>query len=137
MDAKVITILNKLPKKDSVTGLDVWYKTKLYNIPYSIERVANIVGTTVSVGQTYNILIPFDERFLHYRDWVKSNNRESFFTMSQGDYIFIDTDLEEDVTASNVVKLKEQYSQCCCKVSSITEVPKKYNVNYQLKVVGV
>ena len=134
MDAKVITIANKLAKKDSVTGLDVWYTTKLYDIPYSIERIATATGTIVSVGQVINVLIPFNDKYKHYRDWISLPDKENFYTMSQGDYIFIDIDLEEEVTASNIIKLKEKYSPDVCKVSSIIEVPERYGVKYQLKV---
>jgi hypothetical protein len=136
MDAKVITIANKLAKKDSVTGLDVWYKTKLYNIPYSIERIATASGTVVSVGQTINILIPFSDKYLRYRKWVEEVNREEYYTMSQGDYIFIDIDLEDDITPNNIVKLRDSYSPDVCKVSAITEVPERNGVLYQLKVVA-
>lgn len=136
MDAKVITIANKLAKKDSVTGLDVWYKTKLENIPYSVERITAVNGTVVSVGQVINVLIPFSDKYLPYRQWVGSEVRDAFYTMSQGDYIFLDIDLEDEVTPSSMPKLKEKYSPQCVKVTSITEVPQRYGVKYQLKVVA-
>lgn len=137
MDAKVITIANKLAKKDSVTGLDVWYKTKLYDITYSIERITAVNGTVVSVGQVVNLLIPFSDAYLRYRDWVNSQNREAFYTMTQGDYIFIDIDLDEDITPTSIVTLKNQYSPDVCKVSSVIEVPKRNGVLYQLKVTAI
>lgn len=137
MDAKVITIANKLAKKDSITGLDVWYKTKLTNIPYSIEKVTTVNGTIVSVGQTINVLIPFSDKYKRYRDWADEPNKEDFYTMNQGDYIFIDIDLEEEITPQNVVKLKEKYAPDVCKVSSVIEVPKRNGVLYQLKVVAI
>jgi hypothetical protein len=40
MDAQIITIANKLARKDSVTGMDVWYKTKILDVPYSVEFIA-------------------------------------------------------------------------------------------------
>lgn len=137
MDATVITIANKLRKKDSVTGLDVWYKTKLYNIPYSINKVETVNGTVVSVGQTINILIPFSDRYRKYRDWIKEVSRENFYTMSQGDYIFIDIDIDEDITPNNIVKLKDTYAPDSYRVSAITEVPQRNGVLYQLKVVAI
>jgi hypothetical protein len=137
MDAKVITIANKLAKKDSVTGLDVWYKTKLHDITYSIERITAVNGTVVSVGQVVNLLIPFSGAYLHYRDWVNSQNREAFYTMTQGDYIFIDIDLDEDITPTSIVTLKSKYSPDVCKVSSVIEVPKRNGVLYQLKVTAI
>ena len=61
MEAKVITIANRLNRTDSVTGLDVWYKTELHNITYSKERVTDVNGTQVSGGEVFTILIPFDK----------------------------------------------------------------------------
>jgi hypothetical protein len=83
------------------------------------------------------VLIPFSDKYLPYRDWVKADSREEFYTISQGDYIFIDTDVEEDITANNIVKLKESYSPNAVKVISIIEVPKRDGIKYQLKVVAV
>lgn len=137
MVANVITVLNKLAKKDSATGLDVWYVTKLYNIPFSTERVASVVGTTVSVGQTTNILLPFSDKFKHYREWVALEDRENYYTMSQGDLIFIDIDLNEIITPNNVIQIKNNYKPDVCSVASIFEVQKNPHIKYQLKVVGV
>ena len=134
MDAKFITIANKLAKKDSVTGLDVWYKTVIENVPYRIERITAVNGTVVSVGHIINILIPFSDKYLKYRDWVNSENRAEHYTISQGDYIFIDIEPEEDITANNIIKLKDKYSPDVYKVSSVTEVEQRYGVKYQLKV---
>ena len=53
MEAKVITIANRLNRKDSVTGLDVWYTTKMSNISYSKEKVTTVNGTQVSMGDSF------------------------------------------------------------------------------------
>lgn len=128
-----ITICNKLNHKDSVTGLDVWYKTVLENIKYKKDKVTSVVGTDVSMGNSFTILIPFSDKYLPYSEW-KDSNRDTHYTMSQGDYIFF-TDLQEEVTPSNVTELKSQY--VCCEVRSVEEVVKKYGVKIQLRVSGV
>ena len=132
-----ITILNKLKRQDSVTGLDVWYKTILEDIKYSQTKVTTVVGTEVSMGQQFTILIPFTGKYVPYNDWKNSSNKDNTFTISQGDYIFLGIGLEEEVTPNNVLKLKNQYEPQVCEVRSIEEVPQKYGVKVQLRISGV
>lgn len=132
-----ITILNKLKRQDSVTGLDVWYKTIFEDIKYSQTKVTTVIGTEVSMGQQFTILIPFTGRYVPYNDWKNSSNKDNTFTISQGDYIFLGIGLEEEVTPNNVLKLKNQYEPQVCEVRSIEEVPKKYGVKIQLRISGV
>lgn len=136
MDTKKITILNKLPRQDSVTGLDIWYKSIVLNAIYSIEKVADVQGSITSLGQVFNILIPFNSAYLPYNEW-KDSDKESYFTLSQGDLIFIDVDINEDITPQNVQQIKNKYKSSVCEVRSIVEVPKRAGVNYRLKVSGV
>lgn len=132
-----VTILNKLKRQDSVTGLDVWYKTIFENIKYSQTKVTTVVGTEVSMGQQFTILIPFTGKYVPYNEWKNSSNKDNTFTISQGDYIFLGIGLEEEVTPNNVLKLKNQYEPQVCEVRSIEEVPQKYGVKIQLRISGV
>nr|DAT78202.1 MAG TPA: hypothetical protein [Caudoviricetes sp.] len=135
MEARVITILNRLHRKDSVTGLDVWYKTILHDIPYTVEKVTTMTDTRLRMGQSFNILIPFLSEYKDYRTWKEAP--DIGFTMSQGDYIFIGVEIEDEITPNNVQKLKDQYSQSVCEVQTIFEVPKKFDAKYRLKVSGI
>ena len=83
-----VTILNKLNRKDSITKLDVWYKTVIRDCAYSTNKVENVNANVVSVGQTFTILIPFSEIYLPYKDWKNSPLIASSFTLNPGDYIF-------------------------------------------------
>lgn len=135
-----ITILNRLKKKDSTTGLDVWYKTILNDIKYKQDKVTSVVGTEVSMGEEYVILIPFSNNYVPYHEWKNSADKDNTYTMSQGDYIYLGIGLQEEVNASNVVKIKTQYEPNVCEVRSIEEVPmdsKKYGIKIQLRVGGV
>lgn len=135
-----ITILNKLKRKDSVTGLDVWYKTILKDVKYKQDKVTTVVGTDVSMGESYTILIPFNENYKPYNVWKNSTDKDTTYTMSQGDYIYLGIELAENVNPSNVVKLKTQYEPNVCEVRSIEEVPmdsKKYGIKIQLRIGGV
>lgn len=134
-----ITICNKLKRQDSVTGLDVWYKTVLDKVKYTQTKVTGVVGTDVSMGQMYTILIPFSEKYKPYSEWKSATNKESMYTLSQGDYIFF-RNLTEEITPNTIVKLKSKYEPNVCEVRSIEEIPmdsKKYGIKIQLRVGGV
>lgn len=136
MEAKVITIANRLNRKDSVTGLDVWYTTKMSNISYSKEKVTTVNGTQVSMGESYNILIPFTEKYMSYDDWKSTDNRDSYYTISQGDFIFL-ANVLEDIQTNNIIQLKNKYEPFVCEVRSVIEVPRRNGATIQLKVSGV
>lgn len=136
MDAKIITITNKLRKNDSVTGLDVWYKTKIADIPYKVEFIAEASSTITATGQVTTVLIPFSDRYIPYREWCTLADKENYYTISPGDYIFIDVDLEDEVTPKSIISLKEKYAPNVVKVVSVIEVPKRSGVKYRLKVVA-
>ncbi len=132
-----ITILNKLKHQDSSTGLDVWYKTIMKDIKYTNTKVTSVVGTEVSMGQQFIILIPFTDKYLPYAEWKNSNQKDNTFTISQGDYIFLGSELEEEITPNNILKTKTKYEPNVCEVRSIEEVPQKYGVKIQLRISGV
>ena len=134
MNAKSITLCNKLARKDSITNLDVWYKTVLHDIPYTMKRVSTVSGQTVSVGQTFMILIPFDDEYQSYDEWVKSGGKG--YTLSEGDLIFF-RELEEEVTPNTIQKIKNQYEPNVCEVRSIVEVPDRAGVGFRFKIEGV
>lgn len=135
MKADQIIIANKLKRTDSITGLDVWYSTILNNIDYSITKVTVPLGTSISMGQEFTVLIPFTGKYRKYRDW-KDLDRNKFFTLSQGDFIFLDN-IDENIDANNIVQLKNRYSDICCEVRSVTEVENHFGATIQLKVSGI
>lgn len=137
MESEVITVCNKLNRVHSQTGLDVWFKHTLENIQYSIERVTTVNGTQTSIGEVFNILIPFDSNYVPYTQWKDLVDRSKYFTMNQGDYIFLDVNLEEEVNPNSIINLKNKYKPRVCEVRSITEVPKRPGVQIQLRVSGV
>ena len=135
-----ITICNKLKRTDSTTGLDIWYKTILKDIKYKQNKVTTVVGTNVSMGEEYIILLPFSAKYLDYNSWKTNADRDTYYTMSQGDYIFLNTELTEEVSPNNIQKLRTQYSPNVCEVRTIEEIPissKQYGIKIQLRVSGV
>lgn len=135
MTADVITILNRINRKDSASGLDEWRKTVLHNIEYKVKCNTSVNGTTVNMGQSFTVLIPFDDMYMPYSEWVL--NPSDGYTVSQNDMIIIGHAVNDDVAPENVVKIKAQYAPNVCNVRSILEVPNKNNARYRLMIEGV
>lgn len=131
------TILNKLNRNDSVTGLDVWYKTFIANIVYTSTTERSVLGTTVSVGEVITILIPFDDKYMDYQEWKSSEIKDNHYSMSPGDLIILDTYIEDDVTPNSINKIKESYGKKVCEVRSVKEVIKRPGINYRLRIEAI
>lgn len=132
-----ITLANKLNRKDSITGLDVWYKTRIDDVEYKMETVRSVEGNVVNVGQVFVILIPFTGDYLPYSEWKSSSFIDKTYTVSPGDYIFIDTDINENITPDTVKSIKSKYEPYVCEIKSIQVVEEKYGISYQIKIEGV
>lgn len=131
-----ITLLNRLRKKDSVTNLDVWYKTYIQNCVYKKEKVTDVSGTNVSMGEQFTILIPFSDKYKPYREWKKLEDKSKFYTLSPQDVIILDI-VEDDVTSQNIIQIKNNYEPDTCEVRSIEQVDQKLSVTYEFRIGGV
>ena len=126
----MITIANRLSRKESTTGLDVWYKTEVDGI-HKTSKVENIIGQDVSMAETHIVLIPFSDQYRHFKDW---DDKDNTYTLRVGDIIFFDT-FDDAITPNNIGELKSQHEHC--EVRSIEEAEKRYGATIQLKVSGV
>lgn len=130
-----VILANKLARKDSSTGMDVWYKKTVEIIDYRVDKVTNIVGTNtganVGMGKSYTVLFPFSDKYVPYHEW---SDRDNTYTMSQDDVIFFD-DFPDAITPNNIDDLKEQYRHC--EVRVVEERKQKHGVKVQLRVSGV
>lgn len=132
-----ITIINKLKRVDTDDKkLDVWYKHTVDNAVWYEESARNSGGNAVYIGTYITVLIPFNDDYMDYRDWKKLEDKDSKFTMSSGDYIVLG-DVPEEVNASNIVKLMEEYGNNSCTVKHIKRPHKRFNATVQLKIEGV
>lgn len=136
MKADIITIANRLNRVDSITGLDAWYKSFLSNVDYSKEKISNINGTQVSVGESFNILIPFTGRYVPYLKWKDMEDKDNYYTLSQGDFIFL-LKIDDEILPDNIMQIRNKYRSYVCEVRSILEVDRKNGTTIQLKVSGV
>ena len=131
-----ITLLNKLKRKDSVTNVDVWYKTFIENCAFKKDRISNINGTTVSMGQQFTILIPFTGKYIPYKDWKNLADKSGYYTLSNQDIIILD-EVTEAVSANNITDIKNSYEPNTCEIRSIEQVDDKLSVKYEFRVSGV
>lgn len=131
-----ITLLNRLQKKDSVTNLDIWYKTVINDCEYKKERITDMNGTTVAMGTKFTILIPFTGKYLPYREWKKLDDKTGYYTLSTKDVIVLG-DVEEDVNPSNIISIKNDYSPDACDIQSIEQVEQRFSANYEFRVGGI
>ena len=106
-----VTIVNKLKKADSGVGAttDTYKKTVIDTAELHKKSVQSVSGSTVSLGETEIVLIPFGSGYLPYETWKLDTSKG--FTMETGDLIFYGT-LAETPTSANIATLKNTYKNC-------------------------
>ncbi len=135
MKAEKITVLCKVPRQQSGNGLDEWHKAVLSDCVYKRSKVTNVTNTTVSMSQIYTVLIPFDDRYMSCDHWYGMADKQSTYTVSQGDYIVFG-EVKEEITPDTIRDVLNAYPNHCT-VRSIEEVEQTHGVIYRLKVQGV
>lgn len=131
-----VTILNKLKRTDSKTGVDVWRKSIVDDVVWYTKSARSAGSSSVFIGTYITVLFPFNSRYLPYMEWKKPGNQEEHFTMSSGDYIILG-DVPENITANNIIKVLEQYGENVCQVKHHNANYKRFGARVQLKVEGV
>lgn len=131
-----VTILNKLKRTDSKTGVDVWRKSTVDDVVWYTKSARSAGSSSVFIGTYITVLFPFNSRYLPYMEWKKPGNQDEHFTMSCGDYIILG-DVPENITANNIIKVLEQYGENVCQVKHHNANYKRFGARVQLKVEGV
>lgn len=131
-----VTILNKLKRTDSKTGVDVWRKSTVDDVVWYTKSARSAGSSSVFIGTYITVLFPFNSRYLPYMEWKKPGNQEEHFTMSCGDYIILG-DVPENITANNIIKVLEGYGENVCQVKHHNANYKRFGARVQLKVEGV
>lgn len=131
-----ITLLNRLKRKDSVTGVDVWYKTIIDGCTYKKDKVQNVNGAVVSLGQAFTILIPFTGKYIPYSSWKNMEDKTGFYTLSEQDVIILG-EVAEEVTDKNIVQIKNNYEPDTCDIRTIEQVQQRLSTNFEFRLSGV
>ena len=110
------TIINKLKKADSATGVDVWYKHELYDCFWDVISQATQAGQQTYLGATKSVQIPANQGipFAEYELWAQGN-MDSHFTVSPDDYIVLG-EVHEDINAGNIVSVMNKYGDKACRI---------------------
>ena len=87
------------------------------------------------MGQSFTVLIPFDDLYMPYSEWILDPS--GGYTVSQNDMIIIGHAVDDDISPENVVKIKNQYAPNVCNIRSILEVPNKNIAKYRFRIEGV
>ena len=129
-----VTIVNKLKKADSGVGAttDTYKKTVINTAEFRKKTVRNVSGSTVSIGETETVLIPFGSGYLPYETWKTDTSKG--FTMEVGDLIFYGT-IAETPTSANISTLKQTYKNC--DVRTVDVAKNNGFARVQVKVEGV
>jgi hypothetical protein len=133
---KTVTIVNKLKKADTQNNLtDLWIKTVIHNSEFKRVSQSNINGTTVSMGETIVVLIPFGNGYLPYNEWKKDTTKG--YTITQGDVVFLGMELDEIPTSANITALKLQYKPNVCEARVINVAENVGLTMVEVKIEGV
>lgn len=116
-----VTLLNRLDAKDSALNQDAYYKTVLHDCMWN-DSSTRTVGSdgTVSLSTTHQVQIPEMEYYLPYREWKKPENRDTHFTVKEGDYVILG-EVTEDVTPSNYRSVVKSYEPQAFQVQSFQD----------------
>lgn len=114
---ETVTIINKLKKVDSITNMDVWYKTVLHNCIWNIRTESTQNGSTTNLGSIITIQIPKaqEQGYLPYKEWKGATSPDESWTVSQNDYIVLGK-VTEDITNSNITSIMSTYEPNACKI---------------------
>lgn len=131
---KTVTIVNKLKKADSGAGAttDTWKKTVITNAEIHKKTVRSVSGSTVSLGETEIVLIPFGSGYLPYETWKTDTSKG--FTMNVGDVIFYG-EITGNPASGDIANYKKDNPNCDVRT---VEVAKNNGfARVQIKIEGV
>lgn len=130
-----VTILNKLKRADSANNVDEWRKTVIHDAAWYSKSERTVQSSSVAIGSYIVCLIPYHEEFLAYSDWKQEGMQDGHYTLSSGDYIVLG-EIEEEVTANNVVSIMSQYEPNVCIVKHFEVAHSRFGSTVQLRVEG-
>lgn len=132
-----VTILNKLRRADTPEKKeDLWFKTVVTDAAWYTDSARSAGSSSVFIGTYITVLLPFHEEYVPYLEWKDLNNKDEKFTISMGDYIILG-EIEEEVTAANVVAVMQKYGENVCLVRHHKASYPRFGATVQLKIEGV
>lgn len=100
---QTLTVINKLDAKDAGIAADAYYKTELHGV-WSAKSVRTVLGTgDVAVATTVNMQFADTSHYMPYREWSKAADRESMWTLREGDHV-VRGEVTEDISTATALK---------------------------------
>lgn len=100
---QTLTIVNKLDAKDASLAADAYYKTVVSGV-WSAKSVRSVLGTgDVAVAATVIMQFADTSNYLPYREWSNAANRDSMWTLREGDHV-VRGEVTEDISTATALK---------------------------------
>lgn len=127
---QTITVINKLDAKDAALTADAYYKTELRGV-WSAKSVRTVLGTgDVAVATTVIMQFADTSNYLPYREWSKAANRESMWTLREGDHVVRGEVTEDISTATALKKAMAAHEPDAVQVQSVQDKTRETGLDY-------
>lgn len=127
---QTLTIINKLDAKDAGIAADAYCKTELQGV-WSAKSVRTVLGTgDVIVATTVNMQFADTSHYMPYREWSKAANRDSMWTLREGDHV-VRGEVTEDIgTATALKKAIAAHEPDAVQVKAIQDKTRETGLDY-------
>ena len=127
---QTLTIINKLDAKDAALAADAYYKTVVSGV-WSAKSVRSVLGTgDVAVAATVVMQFADTSNYLPYREWVKAANRDSMWTLREGDYVVRGVVADDVSTATELKKAIAAHEPDAVQVKAIQDKTRETGIEY-------
>jgi len=127
---QTLTIVNKLDAKDAALAADAYYKTVVSGV-WSAKSVRSVLGSgDVAVAATVIMQFADTSNYLPYREWSKAANRDSMWTLREGDYVVRGIVTEDVSTATALKKAMAAHEPDAVQVQSVHDKTRETGLSY-------
>lgn len=127
---QTLTVINKLDAKDAALTADAYYKTVVSGV-WSAKSVRTVLGSgDVAVATTVIMQFADTSNYLPYREWSKAANRESMWTLREGDHVVRGIVAEDVSTATALKKAMAAHEPAAVQVQSVHDKTRDVGLSY-------
>ena len=127
---QTLTIINKLYAKDAALAADAYYKTVVSGV-WSAKSVRSVLGTgDVAVAATVIMQFADTSNYLPYREWSKAANRDSMWTLREGDYVVRGIVTDDVSTATALKKAMAAHEPDAVQVQAVHDKTREVGLSY-------
>jgi len=127
---QTLTIVNKLDAKDAALAADAYYKTVVRGV-WSAKSLRTVLGTgDVAVATTVIMQFADTINYLPYREWSKAANRDSMWTLREGDYVVRGIVADDVSTATALKKAMAAHEPDAVQVQAVQDKTRETGLSY-------